>query len=441
MKFITDVEKEKYEKFVSTHPLKSHFLQSYAWGEFSRVKKNMTPHYVGLVDEKGNLKATALLLEKKLPLGYTYLYSPRGFVIDFYDHELVAKFTEHIKAFAKERKAIFVKIDPDLIWKEYNNKDEEVKLDKNPEEVFTNLKKLGYVHQGFTKNFETMQPRYTFRIDLDRPFEEIEQNFSKTVKQRIKKGTSLGTEVLIGNENDIETFSHLMDLTEDRKDFVSHDLDYYQKLYEIYNRDNRMTLFLGIINTEKVIKQYKKEQEEVESKLKPLLDRESLSNANQRKVKELEGRIKKLDEYIEEYQDAQNKYGQTITLNAHMIMEYGDKAWTLYAGNHNVLVSSQSNYKVYYEHIKYCHEMGYKYYDHFGTIGDLNKDNPRYGLHIFKKAFGGNYIEFIGEFDLVINKPMYWLFKNMVPAYRKLRLNMSKRKLKRSLKDEDRETE
>lgn len=440
MKFIVDIDKKKYEKFVSNHPLKSHFLQSYAWGEFARASKNQTPHYVGMIDDKKNLVATALLLERKLPLGYSYFYSPRGFVIDFFDKELVKEFTKYIKEYAKKKKAIFVKIDPDLIWKKYNNKDEEIELDKDPKDVFDTLTSLGFKHQGFTKNFETMQPRYTFRIDLDRPFEEIEANFSKTVKQRIKKGTNLGTMVRVGNYDDVKDFSHLMDLTEDRKDFLSHDLKYYQNLYKIYNKDNKMTLFMGSIDTNKVIAEYKKEQEEINKKLKPLLEKENLSTANQKKVKELEGRINKLDEYIEEYVNAKEKYGDVITLNSHVIMEYGDKAWTLYAGNHNVLISSQSNYKVYYEHIKYCHEKGYKYYDHFGTVGDLSKDNPRYGLHIFKKAFGGDYIEFIGEFDLVTNKFMYFMFTKMIPSYRRAVRKISKRKLKRSLKNEDRKT-
>lgn len=440
MKFVTDIDKKKYEKFVKNHPTKSHFLQSYAWGEFSRVAKKMTPHYVGLVNDKDQLVATALLLQKKLPLGYSYFYSPRGFVLDFYDEEVLKGFVENIKKYAKKNRAIFVKIDPDIIWKEYDYQDKEVELKKDPKIVFDNLKKLGFKHQGFTKNFETMQPRYTFRIDLSQSMEEIEQKFSKTVKQRINKGTSLGTEVSIGNYDDITTFSHLMDLTEDRKDFLSHDLEYYQNLYKIYNKDNKMNLFLGKINTKKVIEQYSSEKEEIIQKIDDLKKRENLSTANQKKLKELEMRSDKLQEYIDEYQDACQKYGEEITLNAHVIMEYGDKAWTLYAGNHNVLVSSQSNYKVYYEHIKYCHEQGLKYYDHFGTIGDLRKENPRYGLHIFKKAFGGDYIEFIGEFDLVTNHLMYFLFTKLVPLYRNLVRKKSKAKLKRSIDDEDRKT-
>ena len=66
MKFVFDIEKEKYEEFVKSS-VKSHFLQSYAWGEFSSVAKGLTPHYVG-VTENDKLIATALLLQKKLYL-------------------------------------------------------------------------------------------------------------------------------------------------------------------------------------------------------------------------------------------------------------------------------------------------------------------------------------------------------------------------------------
>ena len=49
------------------------------------------------------LIASALLLEKRLPLGYTYFYSPRGFVIDFYDSKLLSYFTEEIKKYIKKK--------------------------------------------------------------------------------------------------------------------------------------------------------------------------------------------------------------------------------------------------------------------------------------------------------------------------------------------------
>ena len=430
MKFIENIDKKKYEKFVKNHKMKSHFLQSYAWGEFAKKSKNLMPHYVGLLDSNENLVATALLLEKKLPLGYSYFYSPRGFVIDFFDKKLLTEFVEKIKKYAKKKKAIFIKIDPDIIWRKENHLGEEVELENNPKVVFETLTKLGFKHLGFTKNFETMQPRYTFRIDMNQSLEEIESKFSKTTKQRINKAEQLNTKVRLGTIDDIPTFSHLMDLTENRKDFVSHDLEYYKSLYEIYNKDNKMNLFIGSVNTTEIIDTYSKELNSVNEELATLSSNESLSKSAKVRKSELEKRKDKLKEYIDEYSDAKEKYQEEIILNGHVIMEYGDKAWVLYAGNHNILMSSYSNYKTYYEHLKNCHDNGIKIYDQFGTIGDLSKDNPRMGLHEFKKKFGGDYVEFIGEFDLITNKFMYFVFNKLVPIYRGIIRRRAKNKKK-----------
>ena len=63
MKLIKNLSKEKYEEFVKKHK-NNHFLQSYAWGEFSKKEKNLIPHYIGL-SKDNKLIATALVLEKK----------------------------------------------------------------------------------------------------------------------------------------------------------------------------------------------------------------------------------------------------------------------------------------------------------------------------------------------------------------------------------------
>lgn len=424
MNFIENIEKKRYEEFVKNHP-KSHFLQSYAWGEFAKKEKNLTPHYVGIENNKHQLVAATLLLEKHLPLGYCYLYSPRGYVIDFKDYELLKTFTEEIKRYAKKKKAIFVKIDPDIIYHE-EDCNQEVIIDKD-DQAYQFLKKLGYRHLGFTKNFETMQPRYTFRIDFSKPWEEIEKNFSKTTKQRIKKAEDLLVDVKIGTDKDIDTFYQLMILTETRKDFVTHNEKYYQSLYQIWNQDNECNLFLGSINLDKIIKKQTELKQEIENELTKY-EHENLSKSEKTKKNELEKRKDKLETDIIKYQQAQKEYGTNITLSAHFIIEYGDKAWVLYAGNHNILTDTYTNYKTYEQHIKYYYDKKIKTYDQFGTIGDLRKENPLLGLHEFKKKFGGNYIEFTGEFDLVLNKPMYFVFTKLVPLYRKLIKNIAKKK-------------
>lgn len=426
------LKEDTYENYLKKQT-KSHFLQSYSWGELSKLKKNLTPYYLGLIDEKKNILGTALLLQKKLPMNYCYFYCPRGYVIDYENEELVKEMTKEIIKFAKSKKAIFVKIDPDLIYKDYNYLEEEQKPPYDINKIFNLLKKLGYKHQGFTKNFETMQPRYTFRIDLNQNMEDIENHFSKTTKQRIAKAKKLNTYVEIGTEKDIKEFYHLMTLTETRKDFVSYTEDYYSTLYDIFNgsENGKATLFLGKVDMDRTIKALKDNLKKVNNQIS-ILPIDNLSKSAKNKLNELTKQKDNYTKEIKKFEEYKKQYGNNLTLSAHMIIEYADKAWVLYAGNHNILTETYVNYYTYEEHIKYCKEKGIKVYDQFGTIGDLSKDNPRYGLHEFKKKFGGDYIEFLGEFDYVTNKLMYFIFKKLVPIYR----NIIRKKSKKAIENE-----
>ena len=424
------LEKKEYEEFVKYNPYKSHFLQSYDWGCLVKKERGLTPYYLGLLDN-GKIVGATLLLKKSLPLGLCYLYAPRGYVLNFSDVKILDKFTEEVVKFAKRKKAIYVKIDPDIIWKKEDYKGEVVEVESKDKKIYKELLRLGYKHLGFTKNFETAQPRYTFRIDLNQSMDEIESHFSKTTKQRIAKSIKLKTKVEIGDEKDLETFYHLMMLTEERKDFVSYDINYYKTLYKLFNEDNKATLFLGKVNIKDSLEVLKNDLLYVNKKIDEL-PKENMSKSAKNKLKELSRQKENLEKVVDKYFNYLKEYGDEVTLSAHMILEYGDKAWVLYAGNHNILTETYVNYHTYYEHLKFCKDRGLKIYDQFGTIGDLSKDNPRLGLHEFKKKFGGDYIEFMGEFDYVVKPIYYFAFTKLVPIYR----NMIKKRKKKELKVE-----
>lgn len=434
---LINIDKEKYDNFVKNHKTKSHFLQSLSWGEFSKTKKGLKPYYLGLVDENENILAATLLLQKNLPMHYSYFYAPRGFVIDFEDEKLVKEFTKKAVKFVKSKKGIFLKIDPDIIRNsiDYEGNKNELSLDSN--KVYNLLTSIGFKHLGFTKNFETAQPRYTFRIDLNNSLEEIEKRFSKTTRQRIQKANKLETIVEIGTEKDVDEFYHLMTLTENRKDFVSYSKDYYKTLYEIFNgnKNSKATLFLGKVNMQKTITTLEKDLKRVKDQMS-IMPIDNLSKSAKTKLRELTRQKENLEKEIKKYNEYKKQYGEEITLNAHMIIEYGNKAWILYAGNHNILTETYANYHTYYEHIKYCKEKGIRIYDQFGTIGDLSKDNPRLGLHEFKKKFGGDYVEFLGEFDFITNKFMYFVFNKLVPIYRNLVRKRSKKAIDKEVSKE-----
>lgn len=54
-----------------------------------------------------------------------------------------------------------------------------------------------------------------------------------------------------------------------------------------------------------------------------------------------------------------------------------------------------------------CH-----HFDMWGSLGpEPNEKDPWFGFHKFKKGYGGDLVEFIGTYDLVLNQPLYQLFK------------------------------
>jgi peptidoglycan pentaglycine glycine transferase (the first glycine) len=429
MKFVCDLDVKQFNDFVENHPMKSHFLQSSLWGELSQ-HKGLVPHYVGL-EEDGELKAATLLLEKQLYLGYSYFYAPRGYVLDFNNYEVLAHFTDELKKYAKKEKAIFVKIDPDIKYHQINNEAKAIENGFNNYHVVTNLKKLGYKHRGFTKNFEGSQPRYTFRINLKDSYDNINSKFSVTTKQRIKKAKEYGVEVYIGDKSDVATFANLVFETEKRKNIYCHETDYYHKFYDIFNKNDNIKLFLGKVYPKKTLESLNKRLTQCKKELKEINAVTEKSNKILNQTEQLQKQIDKIKQDISAFKIYDKKYPKGVIVSGYMIVYYGDKAWVLYAGNRSDLTETNANYLVYEHHIRYAYEKGYRVYDLFGTIGDLSKDNPLLGLHEFKRKFAGEYTEFIGEFDLITQRFLYSFFVKVIPFYRKtINFKLRKRRKK-----------
>ena len=91
-----------------------------------------------------------------------------------------------------------------------------------------------------------------------------------------------------------------------------------------------------------------------------------------------------------------------------LAIHYGDKVWYLYGASSNEHRNLMPNYLLQWRMIQWAVETGCRIYDFRGVSGDLSEDNPLYGLYKFKKGFGGEFTEFVGEMDLVLNRPVYF---------------------------------
>lgn len=95
--------------------------------------------------------------------------------------------------------------------------------------------------------------------------------------------------------------------------------------------------------------------------------------------------------------------GEAIGCTLHV--QFGDKVWWLYGASSNEHRDLQPNYLLQWEAIKWSLSRGCKWYDLRGGYPDEN--NPLHGIFMFKKKFCREYMEFMGEADLIISKPGY----------------------------------
>ena len=388
---LVDIKKEEYENFVKNHN-KSHFLQSYAWGEVSKLR-GLIPHRIGIKD-KNDLVATALLLEKKLPLGYSYFYIPRGFVLDYSNEKLLKFISEEVAKYTKKYKSLYYLIDPDIKLHTIDKKGNVIDGEDNYKLV-NYLKSIGYKHKKLNYFFEGNQPRFTFRVNTKLSEEEIRQNYSKSVRRWIKIADKYGVEVYTGQKEDIKEFIRLMKETEKRQKFFSHNYDFYPKLYNILKQENAIEILLAKVSLDKVIKSLE----------------DDLNKDNTRK--------EKLERLISEYKELK-KNGNEQIVSSYITINYGNKSWYLYGANDLNFKDCYANYKLFDYQIMMAHNLKKDILDEFGTVGKPNSNKSGASLHEFKQKFGGEYTEFIGEFIYITNKPIYIIFNTLVPIKRKI---------------------
>ncbi len=71
-----------------------------------------------------------------------------------------------------------------------------------------------------------------------------------------------------------------------------------------------------------------------------------------------------------------------------------------------------------WEAIKYGQSLGLKSFDTWGCLGPDAKDGENgFGFHRFKQGYGGQLVQFVGTYDLVINPQLYKVY-NLIDKYR-----------------------
>ncbi len=415
MELIEITEKE-YEKFLNKQK-DVLFFQSVEWAKFkSKTEWDMT--ILGLKDDKV-LKAATILLGRKIPvLNKKMFYSPRGFILDYSDFDLITSFTNELKKYLKNNNGVFIKINPYIKYQE-RDKNGEI-LSSNKEELINHLKKIGYIHNGlYIKGSEKkdLEPRWISVLDIDKPIEELLKDMKQTTRWMIKKSEKNCISIKEAEFEDIEEFKKIMNHTAERREFQDRSTSYYQTMYKELSKNDMIRILLASIDLEKFSNEIKRDIDELKDKMNNIKDNPKKKN----QFDEFDSQVKALEKRKINVDNELKEYGKKPYIATGLYISYGNEVVYLFGGSYKEFMSYGAQYLMQYEMIKYAQEKGFNKFNFYGIDGDFSESSPNYGLFDFKRGFNANVVELIGEFDLIGSSFYYKMYNFMLWSYKKLR--------------------
>ena len=393
MKFQEITEKE-YREFWENHPLKT-FLSAPEISKL-REKSNWTTYYVGVKEEKKLIAATMLLSHKR-HFGKYEFYSPRGYLLDFKNKELLEFFTNELKKYIKDKKGYVLRIDPYVIYKERDIDGNIVEDGIDNSDVVNNLQSFGF-KKVKTENME--QVGWMFSLNLDgKTEEEILKEMKPNTRNTIRKAEKFGITVNEISYDELDRFQNIMVETGERKGFGVRKLSYFQEMYKLFHDKNEVKYFITELDLNAYIKRLEEEKQEKEEKLNNLSD----AKYNDGQKKNLTNEIASIDKRIIDSNKIKEESGKdVITLSGSMFMLIKPEVIYLSSGNYEEYMKFNSQYLIQWELIKYGIENGFKKHNFYGIPANINEHPKDYGIYEFKRGFNGVVEELIGEFALPI---------------------------------------
>lgn len=398
MKFLTDINNEKYTEFIKSHK-HGNMMQAIEW---SAIKNTWGAVRVAVSDDEDNIIAAAQVLTRK---GLWYV--PRGPILDYNNKELLGFFLTNLKKFAKTKQAKLVKLDIPIAVKDEklaNFKD--VDVDRSNDELIKTFKSYGYNHKGFSLDMSsTIQPRFNTVTKLEKPVPDL---FSKDTRRLIRDADKKFVEVRRCGKENLDDFLFALACTEKRKNISLRGREYFENLLDTFG-DNAL-LYISYINVEKALKECHNRKENLEKEI------EELGEKSPKKKRTLEEQVAGTDKLITLFNglEIEDKSKDQV-ISAAITIAYGNHAEIIYAGMNEDFAKLPAQYKVFSDTMKKAQEMGISEVSMGGIEGSLNDS-----LLGFKSKFSPNIIEYYGEFDLVISHVFNLMYNYGLPLRRKI---------------------
>lgn len=199
-------------QFPQAHP-----LQSWAWGAFKSRWGWQASHLA--FERDGAAVGAALLLQRHIPrLPFSILYTPKGPIFDYADRTLWLEITAALEQIARRDRAIFIKIDPDIIQATGESADPVPDGHAFAEMLAT---------RGWCFSADQIQFRNTVTLELTQSEEELLAAMKQKTRYNIRLAARKGVEIRQGTPADFPAIVEMYGETAERDAFLIRPTDYY----------------------------------------------------------------------------------------------------------------------------------------------------------------------------------------------------------------------
>jgi len=339
------------------------FLQTPAWG---KVKSEWRHESIGWF-KGGDIVGAGLVLYRQLPkICKALAYLPEGPVLDWSDARLMAMLaamTGHLR----ERGAFGIRMGPPVTTRTWTAETVKKAIaddtcrrlgDVPPDSrsevgdaVISTLRSAGWRSQAAEDGFSAGQPQYVFQVSLaGRDEDSVLGGMNQLWRRNIKKASKSGVEVRIGSANELPSFHALYVETAARDHFTPRPLGYFQQMFTAMSDEDadRIRLYLA--------------------------------------------------------------YHEGDLVAATTWVRVGGHVWYSYGASSTSKRELRGSNAVQWQMIRDAMAAGADVYDLRGITDTLAADDPNIGLIQFKVGTGGNAVEYVGEWDLPLNRLLYKAF-------------------------------
>ncbi|GAB3919207.1 peptidoglycan bridge formation protein FemAB [Microlunatus endophyticus] len=341
------------------------FLQTPAW---AKVKSEWRSESLGWYDDRDQLVGAGLVLHRKLPrINRTLAYLPEGPVIDWGSDDL-AGWLQPLAAYLKKRGAFAVRIGTPVVTRRWGTATIKAALadpavtklsDVSPDEInaaatraYGQLRHLGWLPpKDDDGGFAAGQPRWVFQLPLaDKSEDQLLKGMNQLWRRNIKKAAKSGVVVTQGKKEDLPDFHRIYTETAERDHFTPRPLSYFQTMFDalLAEDPDRIRLYLA--------------------------------------------------------------HHERDLVAATTWVRVGEHAWYSYGASTTAKRDVRGSNAVQWQMITDAKDAGATVYDLRGITDTVDSDDPHAGLIQFKVGTGGEAVEYLGEWDLPLNKLLYKAF-------------------------------